>query len=163
MDVGVGPGRRLSTQELMLLNRGAGEDFCESLKSPLDSKEIKPVNPKRNQLWIFVGRMLKLNTLAIWCEKLTHRKRPWCWERLKAEREGDDRGWDGWMASPTNGYEFEQTLGDDEGQGSLTCCSPCNFKGRVRHHLATEQQQFTEHFRTTHCSCHCGLVSKIKG
>ena len=40
-----------------------------------------------------------LNTLATWCEELTHLKRPWCWERLKAE-EGDDRGWDGWMASP---------------------------------------------------------------
>ena len=41
------------------------------------------------------------NTLAIWCEELTHWKRPWCWERLKAGGEGDDRGWDGWMASPT--------------------------------------------------------------
>ena len=41
------------------------------------------------------------NTLAIWWEVLTHLKRPWCWERLKVEREGDDRGWDGWMASPT--------------------------------------------------------------
>ena len=41
------------------------------------------------------------NTLATWCEELTHWKRSWCWERLKAEREGDDRGWDGWMASPT--------------------------------------------------------------
>ena len=44
---------------------------------------------------------LKLQTLATWCEKLTHWKRPWCWERLKAGGEGDDRGWDGWMASPT--------------------------------------------------------------
>ena len=35
------------------------------------------------------------NTLATWCEELTHSKRPWCWERLKAGREGDDRGWDG--------------------------------------------------------------------
>ena len=41
------------------------------------------------------------NTLATWCEELTHWKRPWCWERLKAGGEGDDRGWDGWMASPT--------------------------------------------------------------
>ena len=41
------------------------------------------------------------NTLATWCEELTHLKRPWCWERLKAGGEGDDRGWDGWMASPT--------------------------------------------------------------
>ena len=41
------------------------------------------------------------NTLATWCEELTHWKRPWCWERLKVGKEGDDRGWDGWMASPT--------------------------------------------------------------
>ena len=49
------------------------------------------------------GLMLKLkrNTLATWCEELTHLKRPWCWERLKAGGEGDGSGWDGWMASPT--------------------------------------------------------------
>ena len=41
------------------------------------------------------------NTLVTWCEELTHWKRPWCWERLKAGGEGDDREWDGWMASPT--------------------------------------------------------------
>ena len=41
------------------------------------------------------------NTLATWCKELTHWKRPWCWERLRAGGEGDDRGWDGWMASPT--------------------------------------------------------------
>ena len=41
------------------------------------------------------------NTLATWCEELTHWKRRWCWERLRARGEGDDRGWDGWMASPT--------------------------------------------------------------
>ena len=41
------------------------------------------------------------NTLVTWCEDLTHLKRPWCWERLRAGGEGDDRGWDGWMASPT--------------------------------------------------------------
>ena len=41
------------------------------------------------------------STLATWCEELTHWKRPWCWERLKAGGEGDDRGWDGWMSSQT--------------------------------------------------------------
>ena len=41
------------------------------------------------------------NTLATWCKKMTHLKRLWCWERLKVGGEGDDRGWDGWMASPT--------------------------------------------------------------
>ena len=41
------------------------------------------------------------NTLASWWEELTHWKRPWCWERLQAGGKGDDRGWDGWMASTT--------------------------------------------------------------
>ena len=41
------------------------------------------------------------NTMATWYKELTHLKRPWCWERLKIGGEGDDRGWDGWMASPT--------------------------------------------------------------
>ena len=44
---------------------------------------------------------LNSNTLATWCEELTHWKRPWCWKRLRAGGEGDDRGWDGWMASLT--------------------------------------------------------------
>ena len=49
------------------------------------------------------GLMLKLNsnTLATWCEELTHLKRPWCWEKLRAGEEGDDRGWHGWVVSPT--------------------------------------------------------------
>ena len=53
MNVRVGPSRKLSTKELMLSNCGAEEDFW---KSPLDSKEIKPVHPKVNQSWIFIGR-----------------------------------------------------------------------------------------------------------
>ena len=60
-------------------------------------KEIQPVHPKGNQSWIFTGRTdAEANTLATWCEELTHLKTPWRWET-----EGDDRGWDGWMASPT--------------------------------------------------------------
>ena len=47
------------------------------------------------------GLMLKLKLLAMWCEELTHWKRPWVWEGLGAGGEGDNRGWDGWMASPT--------------------------------------------------------------
>ena len=74
----------------------------KTLESPLDSKEIKPVNPKGNQAWIFIGRpdaeAEVLNTLP-WCEEQTHWKRPWCWGRLKARGEGDNRGWDSWMLS----------------------------------------------------------------
>ena len=49
----------------------------------------------------FSPSICHLFTLAPWCEDLTHWKKPWFWERLKAGGEGDDRGWDGWMASPT--------------------------------------------------------------
>ena len=76
----------------------------KTLQSPLDCKEIKPVKPKGNQSWIFIRRTdvsWSSNTLATWCEKLTHWKRLWCWEGLGARGEGDDRGWDGWMISPT--------------------------------------------------------------
>ena len=60
---------------------------------------LKEISPE----YSLEGLMLSWssNTLAIWCEELTHLKRPWCWERLKAGGEGDDREWDGWMASPT--------------------------------------------------------------
>ena len=39
--------------------------------------------------------------MATWCKQLTHLKKPWCWERLRVGGEGDNQGWDGWMASPT--------------------------------------------------------------
>ena len=69
------------------------------LESPLACKEIQLVHPKRNQSWIFIGRTdAEAETpseLATWCEELIPWKRPWCWERLKAGRKGDDRGWDG--------------------------------------------------------------------
>ena len=74
-----------------------------TLESPWDSKEIKPVNSKGNWPWIFIGRTdAEAETPILWpywCEKLTHWKRPWCWERLRTKGEGSDRGWDGWMAS----------------------------------------------------------------
>ena len=76
----------------------------KTLESPSDSKKIKPVNLKGNQSWMFTGRTdAEAETpilVATWCEEPTHWKSPWCWERLRAG-EGGDRGWDGWMASPT--------------------------------------------------------------
>ena len=76
----------------------------KTLESPSDCKEIQPVNPKGNQSWIFIGRIdAEAETSILWPPDgpLIHWKRPWCWERLKAEGERDDRGWDGWMVSPT--------------------------------------------------------------
>ena len=73
----------------------------KTFESPLDCKEIQPVPPKGDQSWVFIGRTdAEAKTLATWFEELTQWKRPWCWERLRAG-EGDDRGWDGWMAPLT--------------------------------------------------------------
>jgi len=77
----------------------------KTLEIPLDCKKIQPVHSEGDQLWGFFGRNdAKAGTpvlLATSCEGLTHWKRLWCWEGLGAGGEGDDRGWDGWMASLT--------------------------------------------------------------
>ena len=79
--------------------------YWRRLLSPLDCKEIQPVHPKRNQSWMFIGRTdVETETPVIWppdAKSWLIWIRHWCWERLKARGEGDDRGWDCWMASPT--------------------------------------------------------------
>ena len=59
-------------------------------------KEISPEYSLERLIWSWNS-----NTLATWCEEMTHLKRSWCWEKLRAGREGENRGWDGWMASLT--------------------------------------------------------------
>ena len=105
MDVRVGLWRKLNAEKLMLW-------YCEcfwtvvlekTLASSLDYKEIQLVHPKGDQSWVHWKDWCwgwNSNTLATSCEELTHWKRPWCWEGLGAGG-GDDRGWDGWMASLT--------------------------------------------------------------
>ena len=104
----------------------------KTLESPLDYKEIKPVNLKEiSPEYSLEGLMLKLkcsNTLATRCKELTRWERPWCWARLKAGGEGDDRGWNGWYHHWLDGQEFEQALGVGDGQGSLACCCPWGCK-----------------------------------
>ena len=76
----------------------------KSLESPLDCKGIQPVHSERDQPWDFFGRNdAKAETPVLWPPhaELTYWKRFWCWEGLGAGGEGDDRGWDGWMASLT--------------------------------------------------------------
>ena len=84
----------------MLLNCGVGEDSWESLGLQAD-----PTSPfwrsALGVLWKDWCYSWNANILANWCKEMTHLKRPWCWERLRARGEGEDRGWDGWMASLT--------------------------------------------------------------
>ena len=71
---------------------------------------------------------LKLQYFGHLLQELIHWKRPWCWERLKAGGEGDNRGWDGWMASPTQWTWVWASSGVGDRQGSLVCCSPRGCK-----------------------------------
>ena len=81
----------------MLLNYGVEEDSWDSLgqQGVLIRRSVLSVHWK-DWCWSWNS-----NPLATWCEGLTHWKRPWCWERLKAGGEGGKRGWDSWMASLT--------------------------------------------------------------
>ena len=103
----------------MLLNRGAGEGSWESLDLKGDQisqswrKSVLNIHWK-DWYWGWIS-----NTLATWCEELTHWKRPWCWERLKAGEEGDDRAWDGWMAWLTQRTWVWASSRDGKRQGCL--------------------------------------------
>ena len=121
MHVSVGPYRR---SNLILSNCGAGEDSL----SPLDCKEIKSVNPEGNQTWIFIGRTeTEAETPILWppdaktgfTGKDPDAGKDWGQEE-KGVIEDEMIEWHHLL----NGYEFEQTRGDSEGQGSLACCSP---------------------------------------
>ena len=90
---------RCST-ELMLFNCGVGEDSWESLGlqgDPTSPSSRRSVLGIRWKDWCWSWNS---NTLATWCKEVTYLKRPWFWGRLKAG-EGNNRGWDGWMASLT--------------------------------------------------------------
>ena len=105
----------------------------KTLESTLDCKEIQPVNPNGNQsvlniLWKDWCWSWNSRTLATCCEELTHWKRPWCWERLRARGEGSSREWEGWMASWTQWTWFGWTPGVGDGQGGLACCGSWSRK-----------------------------------
>ena len=104
----------------------------ETLESPLDRKEIQPVNPKRNQPWILIGRtdaeaetqyFGNLIRRADSLEKTLDAGKDWRQEE-KGTTEDKMVGWHHWL----DGHEFEQALGVGEGQGSLACCSPWGHK-----------------------------------
>ena len=124
MDVRVGLWRKLSTEELMLLNCGVGEDSWESL----DCKEIQPVHSEGDQPWVFFGRNdAKAETPVLWSPhakswligKDSDAGRDWGQEE-KGTTEDEMTGWHHRL----DGREFEWTPGVGVGQGGLVCCSP---------------------------------------
>ena len=104
----------------------------KTLKSPLESKDVKPVNPKGNQPWIFIGRTdAEAETPILWPPDVKRQligKDPDagkdCRQEKKEKTEGEMIGWHHQL----NRHEFEQTLGDSEGQGSLACCRSWGLK-----------------------------------
>ena len=116
----------------------------KTLDSPLNCKEIQPVHPKGNQSWIFIGRTdAEAEALILWpsgVKELTHWERPWSWERLKAGGEGDERGWDGWMASLTQWAWVWASSGSWWRTGKPGVLQSTGSP-RVGHDWATEQQK----------------------
>ena len=104
----------------------------KTLKSPLGHKEIKLVNPKGNQSWIFIGRTgAEVEAPVLWPPDAKNwligndpdAGKDWRQEE-KGMTEDEMVGWHHWL----NGHEFEQALGVGDGQGSLVCCSPWGGK-----------------------------------
>ena len=123
----------------------------KTLESPLDCKMIQPVHPKGDQSWVSIGKTdVEAETPILWApdaKELTHWKRPWCWEGLRAGGEGDDRGWDGWMASPTWWTWVWVNSGVGDEQGCLACCGSWCCKESDK----TERLNWTELYEYPHC------------
>ena len=114
----------------------------KTLENPLDCKEIQPVNLKEIcSEYSLEGLMLKLK-LQLWPPDVKSQliRKDWCWERLKAGGERDNRGWDGWKASPTQWTWFWASSGRCWRTGKPGMLQSMGSQ-RVRHDWATEQQQ----------------------
>ena len=123
----VGPLKRLCTKELMLLNCGAREDSWESLGQQGDPTSQSKRKSILNIFWKDWCWSWSSRTLATWCEELTLRKDPdsgKLWRQEKKMTVDNMVGWHHWL----KGHEFEQTLRDSEGQGSLACFRPWGCK-----------------------------------
>ena len=108
----------------------------KTLESPLDCKEIKPVHPKGDQSLIFIGRTdaeAEIPSLTTWCEELTQLIEG---RRRNGVTEDEMVGWHHWLS----GHEFEQGMGDSEGQERLGVLQSTGSES-TGHNLATKQQQ----------------------
>ena len=140
--------------ELVYKESWAWQNWCfwtvvleKTLESPLDCKEIHPVHPKGNQSWIFIGKTdAEGETPILWPPDAKNWLIGKDWERLKAGGEGDDRGWDGWVASPTRWIWVWVNSGSGDGQGSLAYCSLRGLKSQTQLCYWTELNWISESF-----------------
>ena len=130
----------------------------ESLRN-LDSSwsVIKEINLEYSLEGLIIKLKLKLQYFDYLMRRMTHWKRPCCWERLRAG-EGDDRGWDGWMASPTQWTWVWVNSGVGDGQGGLACCSPWGRKELTM----TERLNWTESAVWLYIFAYLGVINGIK-
>ena len=103
----------------------------------LNKSILKKINPEYSLERLMLK--LKLQYFGHQCKELTHWKRSWCWERLKAGGEVDDRGWDGWMASLTRWTRVWASSGSWWWTGKPSVMRSMGSQ-RVRHDWATERQ-----------------------
>ena len=130
-----------TTNTLLALfyNCGVGEDP----ESPLGCKEIKPVNPKGNQSWIFIRRTdAEAEAPILWSPDAKSQLigKDWCWERLKARGEGDDRGQDGGMVSLTQWTRIWAKSGRWQRTGKPGVLQSMGLQ-RIEHNWTKQQQQ----------------------
>ena len=110
----------------------------KTLESPLDCKDIQPVHSKGNQSWVFIGRTdAETETPILWLLDANNWLTGKCWERLKVGGEGDNRGWDGWMVSPTQWTRVWVNSGSWWWTGRPGVLQSMGSQ-RVRYHWATE-------------------------
>ena len=148
----------LTTEELMLLNRGVGKDLRVPWTARRSNQSIlKDISPE----YSLEGLMLKLKLqyLGHLIQRTDSLERPWCWEKLKAGREGDNRGWDGWMASPNQWTWVSASFRSWWWTGRPGVLW---FMGsqRVGHNWATELN-WTEGYKKQHKSSSCYRVYYI--
>ena len=166
-------GLLLPLRNFSNLGRGpcSGINYCVSSETLLQgAKEYGIVSNQTSILkeispgYSLEGLMLKLNsnTLAPWCKELTHLKRPWCWERLKAGGEGDDRGWDGWMASSAQWTWVWANSGRQWRTGEPGVL-PSMGSQRVGHDWVTEGQNFMLFFYAIFRVIHVALSLLLWG
>ena len=126
----------------MLLNCGVGEDSWESLGQQGDQTSPSYRKLVLNIHWKDWCWRWNSNTLSTWCKELTNLKRPWCWARLRVGGEGNDRGWDDWMASPTQWTWVWVDSGSWWWTGRPGLLQSVGSQ-RVRHNWATELNWLT--------------------